>query len=794
MSVSQTLATVTLGVMIFGFATAAEGVTLSVGQVRQRYPWNGLVDIDYTIGYGAGEKLGPDDNLEVVLIDKSATPAVTNRAVCFLQVPLPTDAGTHRITWDANADGVKGNFEQAEIQVKVVHYPATYMVIDVSGGSATNAYPVDFVTGVSAESFNTDEYKKNKIVLRRIHQGSYVAGSPSDEAGRNPVNQGDETQHRVTISKPFYIGVFEVTAKQYKNVVGSYPTKTSTDNFPAGGVSWNDAKSFIGKLGPKCRAKDANGQYTVALSGFDLPTEFQWEYACRAGMTKAFNGSDDFDNTSQNAQKEQLALLGRYKPTSTSTKDILDPVGTYQPNAWGLYDMHGNVWEQCRDYYKAVVASPNQHDVDPEVTVATGTDYVKRGGSCNATVEVCRSALRSPAAVKQNLDFGFRLSFGGDASKCEEGLGVAEDLQCHEADLSIDLSESWIVESLGAIAISYSALGWGLTDLADGAVVRLACTEGELDDGVFSPSSNAYDLVTGLSGRGVYNWLPNVEKKTYRIQHLVTRNDRDVVEENLNAYFDFSDSRMATSAELLAAVQGVSQPLDCAYDIAHPWAFIGGDGEGARNSADGAKLGFSFKDTGRFTVELAFASGTVTVTLDGQAVETVTANAEWTPHSWFVADAGVHTLMLAYSGSDEIRVRGCALVDGAMRPLIALDAPEQVLDLREGVRTAHYFSEILPLTYSATKWTGDVAGSASVVKVVQLTGTGDDVTTWTESGPAVTLVDAPGEGAVKWKPTAGVWKTTLDVRNGETILDSGHEEAVFDLRKTRCKGFLLMIF
>ena len=164
-------------------AVEADGAALTVSRIQQRYPWNGLVDIDYTIALDQGETLGVDDNLEVFLIDKSVTPAVTNRAVRFQQVPLPMSAGAHRITWDANADGVKGSFEQAEIQVKIVRYAATYMVINVKEGSTAATYPIDFVTGASAESFNTVEYKTDKIVLRRIHQGSYVAGSPGDEAG-----------------------------------------------------------------------------------------------------------------------------------------------------------------------------------------------------------------------------------------------------------------------------------------------------------------------------------------------------------------------------------------------------------------------------------------------------------------------------------------------------------------------------------------------------------------------------------------------------------------------------------
>ena len=140
-------------------ASIAEGVTLRVDQVRQRYPWNGLVDIDYTIISDAGVMPGVDDNLEVLMVDLAVEPAVTNRAVTFLQAPLPLTAGSHRITWDANADGVTYRTDQAEIHVSVVHYAEAYMVIDVSEGSSATTYHVDLLNGAPINGFNVDEYK-----------------------------------------------------------------------------------------------------------------------------------------------------------------------------------------------------------------------------------------------------------------------------------------------------------------------------------------------------------------------------------------------------------------------------------------------------------------------------------------------------------------------------------------------------------------------------------------------------------------------------------------------------------
>ena len=401
----------------------ADGLTLSVSRIQQRYPWNGLVDIDYTVDLGSGDALGPDDNLEVLFVDKSQTPAVTNRAISFLQAPLPLTEGTHRITWDANADGVTNRTSLASFSVKIVHYAAAYMVIDVSGGPTTNVYPVTFLNGEPPNGFNANDYKGNKIVLRRIHQGSFMAGSPTDEAGHNKTS---EIQHRVAFSKPFYIGLFEVTQKQYENVMGASKNNSAyTGEFrPVEKVSydtlrgkavvathtydwpWNDdvdPESFMGKLRAKCKAKDADGNYTEDVKGFDLPTEFQWEYACRAGTKGAFNTTNEYDNTKAAEQKAQLQLLGRCVDNQTDGKGGIKAnhtvVGSYLPNAWGLYDMHGNVWEWCLDWFRDDVENLKQY-VDPvgadkgAGAAVQNWERVFRGGSWYWGEGLCRSGKR----------------------------------------------------------------------------------------------------------------------------------------------------------------------------------------------------------------------------------------------------------------------------------------------------------------------------------------------------------------------------------------------------------------
>ena len=413
---------VVFAVFMAGVTAGATGDSITLDRVQQRYPWNGLVDIDYTITSAAAATLGADDNLEVLMIDKSGSSAVTNRALTFLQAPLPMTAGQHRITWNANADGVQTRTDAAEFVIEVAHYPEAYMIIDVSGGSSATVYPTTFANRPPAGGFSAnDEYRGNKIVLRRIHPGSYMAGSPTNEANRVDTN---EKQHRVVISRPFYIGIFEVTQQQYENVMGKTPSKYAGPYRPVESVvystirggSWPTstspgANTFMDKLLQKCKSKGSTGAYTEAVEGFDLPTEFQWEYACRAGTAGAFNTTNAYDNADAGAQEAQLAKLGRYSGNKTDehgNSDAHTVVGSYLPNAWGLYDMHGNVSEWCRDWYQDDVLALAEF-VDPKGP-ESGPGRASRGGSYNNPVGPCRSGYRDykePGTGKEIR--GFRL-------------------------------------------------------------------------------------------------------------------------------------------------------------------------------------------------------------------------------------------------------------------------------------------------------------------------------------------------------------------------------------------------
>lgn len=236
-------------------------------------------------------------------------------------------------------------------------------------------------------------------------------GSPDSEKGR----YSDETQHQVTLTEDFYIGVFEITQKQYSLIYGSNPSSYKGDTRPVEYVSYNtirgtggtagagwptyghavDSGSFLGKL----RAKTGKT--------FDLPTEAQWEYACRAGTTTALNTGKNLTSTGRDSAMDEA---GRYNYNQNDGKGGYSSnhtkVGSYLPNAWGLYDMHGNVWEWCLDWYKSDLDSSAV--TDPKGP-NSGSYRVIRGGGWGGSAQRCRSAYRRNGNPSSRSNSGFRV-------------------------------------------------------------------------------------------------------------------------------------------------------------------------------------------------------------------------------------------------------------------------------------------------------------------------------------------------------------------------------------------------
>lgn len=273
-----------------------------------------------------------------------------------------------------------------------------YCVVDLSAGPNATKYPVSYLAAEPKGGW-TDEYKTTKLVLRRIEPGTFIMGE----------DQKDES-HRVKITKPFYMGVFEITQKQYSLVTGTNPTPrhwaggTNASMCPVTGViyssvrgdpykkyNWPEVKTvapetFIGRI----RTRTGN-------NGFDLPTEAQWEYACRAGTTSKFNNGSDNDeamfelgrfilNQSMRDRGESDEDFAKHRPDGKGST-AFTVVGLYKPNAWGLYDMHGNVWEWTLNW-------PGTMRGEDPTGPLKGSKKVCRGGRWSDFARNCTSSSR----------------------------------------------------------------------------------------------------------------------------------------------------------------------------------------------------------------------------------------------------------------------------------------------------------------------------------------------------------------------------------------------------------------
>lgn len=329
-----------------------------------------------------------------VSVSPTQTPAVPVAAVSTAAVPAPS-------------------------VMSVANKNALFLVIDLSAGDAAKSYPVSYLGAAPAGGWDK-MHKTERIVLKRVEPGTFIMGSPVSELG----HREDERQRQVTLTQPYYIGVFEVTQRQWELVMGSNPSWFKKDatmrpveqvsycmvrgssagmNWPAdGGV---DETSFMGRLRSR-----------TGLSGFDLPTEAQWEYACRAETETAINNGKNLTSCDECPNVQEVAVYRRSRDLS---EELVGPeqggsaiVGSRLPNRWGLYDMHGNVLEWCRDCFGPYPDSA----VDP-VGAKSGTTRVLRGGpwwyydpKCAAN---CRSARRydkNPRDGGKQYGWGFRVS------------------------------------------------------------------------------------------------------------------------------------------------------------------------------------------------------------------------------------------------------------------------------------------------------------------------------------------------------------------------------------------------
>ena len=342
------------------------------------------------------------------------------------------------ITWQADKAWPGQTLDAAAAEAVVtawpVEAPPPFMVLNLVNANDVRHYAT--LDELPGGGITNDLYKTDYLVLRYIAAknvewtmgaptnapGVYAAGVAAPGGGNIYDGRLIETPHRVTLTNDFYIGVYELTQGQFYRVKGKYPTYATAANdayleadrevHPADCVSWTDLRGMTAAMGwPANDEVDSNSFFGMlrAYSGmrFDLPTEAQWEYACRAGtMSALYTGHEIFGSNNRSSLLDPIAV---YQSGSLSA-----PVGTKEPNAWGLYDMIGNVYEWCLD--RAVASFGEEFQMPPDAVIdplglETGDYRIKRGGCMASAAIYNRASYRSASTATSNsYSIGFRVA------------------------------------------------------------------------------------------------------------------------------------------------------------------------------------------------------------------------------------------------------------------------------------------------------------------------------------------------------------------------------------------------
>jgi formylglycine-generating enzyme required for sulfatase activity len=335
------------------------------------------------------------------------------------QLDMHTEHGDVRLKWSdvrtvlwtagepdaqfnlANGDHLSGRLAVEKLEVKALFGPVMIPLVHVrrltAMGDGGDDLSLDLGGGVAM-----------KLVF--IRPGKFMMGSADgeplpDEKAQPGKRNNEAPVHEVTLSSPFFMGATHVTQAQYEAVMGANPSVHKDPPCPVDSVSWDDSVAFTKKLAEKVGRP------------VRLPTEAEWEYACRAGTVTRYSFGDDADK------------LGDYGWYARNSGGVTHPVAQKKPNAWGLYDMHGNVWQWCSDFRGPYAKDPQTDPIGPASGPGPGemgdngnlfpqdSDHVYRGGSCHDQPEHCRAAMRkSQPANFRNQTLGLRVVVPSDVA------------------------------------------------------------------------------------------------------------------------------------------------------------------------------------------------------------------------------------------------------------------------------------------------------------------------------------------------------------------------------------------
>lgn len=372
-----------IGFLVCGCAVSRlfAAVTVSDVKVQQRWPWNGLVDIDYTVTCDT-----PDADIYIypTALDGDRRIALSPRTLTGDGAAAPVKAGTHRMTWDMAADNPDLHSSDFTVTIHAYTGAAPYMIVDLSSGPESTHYPVTYSN--ACPDLTDSAYRTTKMVFKLVLPGTFMMGSPTTEEGRS----NNETLHEVTLTKPLYMAIYECTRQQWFQVMGAWPReyKNNRADGPAQYISWTAIRGSVAALTwPETEQVD-NGSFMGNLRmrtglTFDLPTEAQWEYACRAGTSTRWSTGE-----------EPETINGRWGKASW---DGPMAVGSFEPNAWGLYDMHGNVWELCVDAWQSNLGT--EPVTDPVGPASRSNVRVVCNGCWYDDADRIRSAARGNVSI-----------------------------------------------------------------------------------------------------------------------------------------------------------------------------------------------------------------------------------------------------------------------------------------------------------------------------------------------------------------------------------------------------------
>ncbi len=436
--------TLAAGVMLGLFAEAAPSVGDLV--VHQQWPWSPKIQATFTLS-----GLGANEVADVAFSGLVGGIPVEIPSAAIEGEKMALTAGEYSVTFDPlKIPQLAAMKKVDDFRLQVTAVPSEmdlnepiYMIVDLTKNADNVTYLTranilsgdygsfetrpSWITGSTVMSddyclvwtgvTNDTKYATTHLVLRKIPAGKFMMGSPSDEVERA---ESQESLHEVTLTKDFWIGVFEMTQAQYKNLMNANPSVNKTgDLHPVENVSFNTLRGMIEPeknvfvydyYWPQSKAVDTASVMGVLSTktglACDLPTEAQWEYACRAGTSTALNSGKDLTDAITCPNAMELGYYNYSNSSSVSVKHM--NVGSFLPNAWGLYDMHGNVGEWCVD---AITDNLGTSAVIDPIGVNSSWARVLRGGYAYKTASNCRSACRreQQRAFAANQYWGFRV-------------------------------------------------------------------------------------------------------------------------------------------------------------------------------------------------------------------------------------------------------------------------------------------------------------------------------------------------------------------------------------------------